>query len=63
MTIGTKGTSLTGVISYPSISRLTSYQNGDFVCREDFTDRQEDKDSFVALINIDVDPDKQYFGF
>ena len=63
LTIGTKGTSLTGIVSYPGMHLLTSYQHGDFVCREEFTNRQEDKDSYVALINIDVNPDQQYFGF
>lgn len=63
MSIRKKGTSVTGVVSYPNISRLTSYKQGEFTSRHQFTNNIEDLESYIALINIKTNPNDKYKGF
>ena len=58
LSIGARGTRVTGTISYPNIERLSSYQQGYLVPLESFgLKNSEGKNEYVALINIAYDLD------
>jgi len=59
LTSGTRGTRVTGRLSFPPIERLTSYEKGYFVHLETLglISTEEDHDTYAALVNIEINPD------